>query len=567
MVSRELGLREGRNHLSDALFDIFRAGLTPNLRIDLRATEARQQEALAQLGDALVKVQAGDALLEPGMRVTPEVLERWSAYRKELLHREHNKYGLTQALWENMLFALGVVFLVGLYARIAIPATPRKRRNVSLLALLVLLNLLLIRGVLEMGETAGVLEFFGGRELLFWVAPPAFAAILVTMLTGPYLAVLAALVVSSFSAMMLGRNIDVLSISFFSCLVGIYFSMGVRNRNAVVRAGFFAGLAVAVPVFCICVYSGVPWPVALSQTAACLLSGLLTGIFAVGLLPLLENVFKITTDITLLELTDYNHPLLSKLQFIAPGTFHHSVMVANLAERAAAQIGANALLCRCAALFHDIGKMVKPEYFVENQLAGINPHADISPSMSALVIKSHVREGVEIAKEYKLPRVIIDIIEQHHGTGLIQFFYHKAKQRLEEKAHSNGDDTAVRTGGEQVPAQMDERGVDENLFRYDGPRPRSKEAAIVLLADSVEAASRSLKKVTPQAIEELVGRLVFDRIADGQLDLSPLTFREVQRVKASLKFSLVNMLHHRVEYPEITSENKNAPKQTQHKIG
>ncbi|MDR2983045.1 MAG: HDIG domain-containing protein [Puniceicoccales bacterium] len=564
IASREFFSLREQSAMTAALVDIFRPGLQPNIQIDDVATQKRQEEAIAKVKDVVVEVKKGDPLTERGMKNTPAVVERWNAFRKQLASHSASGYGFTQALLENILVAFSIMFVAGLYIRVAIPPGPRKRRAMTLTALIVLLNLGLIRLVLDFSESQTVIQTFSGNEFLFWLAPPALAAILVTILVGTHMAVLATLIVCGFSSVMLGRSLDVLLISTLACLIGIYFSRGTRNRSGVVRAGFFSGIAVTIPVFVICVSSEMRWEALLWQTSGCLLSGLLTGMFVVGILPLLENFFKITTDVTLLELTDYNHPLLRKLQLIAPGTFHHSVMVANLAERAALQIDANSLLCRCASLYHDVGKMVKPEYFVENQRPGMNPHEGLSPSMSALIIKSHVREGVEIAKEYSLPRVIIDVIEQHHGTGLIQFFYHKACQKA--SVESRLPFPATQPGSNPAPTNVSAEGirsVDERVFRYDGPRPRTKEAAVILFADSVEAASRSLKKVTPQTVEELVDTLITSRIADGQLDLCPLSFREVQRIRASLKFSLTNMLHHRVEYPgEVRPASKSAPAAT-----
>ncbi|HLS28804.1 MAG TPA: HDIG domain-containing protein, partial [Opitutales bacterium] len=230
----------------------------------------------------------------------------------------------------------------------------------------------------------------------------------------------------------------------------------------------------------------------------------------------------------------------------APGTYHHSLVVANLSENAANAIGANGLLCRVCAIFHDIGKIIKPEYFIENQREGINPHNDRSPSFSALVIKSHVKDGVDLAVNYKLPRVVIDVIRQHHGTSLIQYFYHQAKQKeLAESEPSDG-----------TPPARDVDKVSESTYRYDGPKPQFRESAIIFFADAVEAASRTLKKATPQSIAELIDKIVTSRIEDGQLDECPLTLQEIAEIKKSFAFSLVNMLHNRIEYPREGQDDK-----------
>ncbi|HLP03070.1 MAG TPA: HDIG domain-containing protein, partial [Opitutaceae bacterium] len=265
--------------------------------------------------------------------------------------------------------------------------------------------------------------------------------------------------------------------------------------------------------------------------------GVLTGMAVVGLLPLLEMLFRRTTDITLLELTDYNHPLLSRLQIDAPGTYHHSLMVANLSENAAQSIGANPLVCRVCALFHDIGKTTKPEFFTENQRDRSNPHDDCSPQVSAAVIRSHIPEGIDLAVRHRLPRLVVDAIRQHHGTTLIQFFYQRARKELRAPGPGGTDNSGA-------PAD-----VPEAPFRYEGPKPQTRENAILFFADCVEAASRSLRTATRESLAELVDRLFQERIEDGQLDECPLTFAEIAKIKTSFEFTLLNMLHSRIAYP------------------
>jgi putative nucleotidyltransferase with HDIG domain len=241
---------------------------------------------------------------------------------------------------------------------------------------------------------------------------------------------------------------------------------------------------------------------------------------------LFERLFDMTTDFTLLELSDTNHPLLKELMNKAPGTFHHSLQVGNLSEAAANEIGANALLCRTAALYHDIGKMKRPYYFTENQ-SGQNEHDNIKPSMSAMIIKDHVTQGVQMAREHKLPQAIIDFIQTHHGTTLVSFFYKKAKETSE-----NPDE------------------IKEESFRYDGPLPFSKETGILMLADTVEAASRSLKDPTYTKLENLIDKLVDHKMDGKQLSRTPLTFKEIEKIKGVFLTILSGIYHSRVEYPE-----------------
>ncbi|MBN1796237.1 MAG: HDIG domain-containing protein [Sedimentisphaerales bacterium] len=247
-----------------------------------------------------------------------------------------------------------------------------------------------------------------------------------------------------------------------------------------------------------------------------------------GLLPYLERVFGIATSMTLVEYSDANQELLKKLAMEAPGTFSHSLMVGSIAEAAAEAIGRNGLLCRVGAYYHDIGKTNKPYYFVENQVGSTSKHDDLSPAMSQLIITGHVKDGKEIAKEYKLPAVLRQFIETHHGTTLVEYFYDQAKKKAGDK--------------EPAPA--------ESEYRYIGPRPRTKEAAIVMLADAIESAVRSLQEITPAKIEAVIRNVAMKRLQDGQLNECDMTFRELARVQASMIKTLTAHYHGRIVYPQ-----------------
>ncbi len=259
-------------------------------------------------------------------------------------------------------------------------------------------------------------------------------------------------------------------------------------------------------------------------------NGILSSILTNGSLPYLENAFGITSPVRLLELSQPSNPLLKKLLTEAPGTYHHSILVGNLAEAAAEAVGGESLLVRVGAYYHDIGKIKRPYFFIENQFGGDNPHDKIAPSLSTLILTAHVRDGLDLAKEYKLPQAIIKIIEQHHGSSLVTYFYHKALECC----------------------------VDDNLneddFRYEGPKPQTKEAAIVMLADSVEAAVRSMQNKTHGRIEGLVRKILREKLLDGQLDECDLTFRDLEDIAQAFLKVLSGIFHSRVEYPDLTKE-------------
>jgi len=536
--------------VSRALFQVLRSGLRPNLIHDREASLARKEKAMDSIPPEIVEVREGDTILEPGSVTTARDQERLLAYRNAVLRQNKLNPASDSILLKHILYALGISFAAAIFMEILGFSLGRQNRRLALAILAVLLNLTLIRLLLKIGE----FELFSQSPeilaVLPYMAPTALGAMITTLLVGPSFAVLAALVVSFLFSLMMGGMFEILFTTFLSSLVSIYFCLDVRKRGTVVKAGFFAGFTVALSATFLGLLNEVSFPILSRQILFALLSGVATGILVVGLLPILENLFKLTTEITLLELTDYNHPLLRRMQIEAPGSYHHSLMVANLAENAAASLGANSLVCRTCALFHDIGKLVKPEYFSENQKGGINPHLAQNPSMSALVIKAHVKEGVQLARQYKLPRVIIDIIRQHHGTTLIQYFYYSA---LKKSKHSTGNTGVPFPEAPTIKAEE----VDESTYRYDGPMPQFKESAIIFFADSIEAASRSLKKVTPTAINELLDRIFQDRLEDGQLNDCPITFQEIAVIKKSFSFTLLNMLHSRVEYPK--KENTESP--------
>ena len=316
--------------------------------------------------------------------------------------------------------------------------------------------------------------------------------------------------------------------------MAIYFARDARRRGRLVRAAGAGGLTVAAFAALIGIVDQTAIETLVRQMIAGLATGVLTGIAVVGLLPVLESLFKRTTDITLLELTDYNHPLLRRMQLEAPGTYHHSIVVAQLSENACNAIGAHPLLARVCALFHDIGKINNAAYFGENTRDRTSPHATQNPLDSARIIKQHVADGVELAHKHHLPRAVIDVIQQHHGTTLVRYFYERA---------------VAESRAPFVNKKSEPPAVPETEFRYDGPRPLFKESAVISLADGVEAASRSLRTAGPDTLRELIDRIVRERVDEKQLDEAPLTFEELTKIKNSFQFTLLNMLHSRVAYP------------------
>lgn len=350
------------------------------------------------------------------------------------------------------------------------------------------------------------------------------------------LAVIISFASSLIASMILGDNYEMMIIFFLGSLTGAYAVKDTRTRGRLFYAGF---LVSAINVLCLILFT-LDWHLMIKteflsgQLYPLIVNGIVASLFVVAVLKIFESLFRVLTNFSLLELADFNQPLLKKLIIEAPGTYHHSMVVSNLSEAAADSIGANGLLARVGAYYHDIGKMSHPEYFTENQLMGGNKHDELEPNMSRLVILNHVKEGIELARKYKLNRAIVDFIPQHHGTGLIYYFYQKTLEQAQE--------------GEEVL---------ESNFRYPGPKPQSKETAITMLADSAEGATRALDEPTPQNIEETVKKVINNKFIDGQLDECNLTLKEIEKISSTFTRILTSMYHGRIKYPEKKNGHHN----------
>ncbi|MDA9924777.1 HDIG domain-containing protein [Verrucomicrobiales bacterium] len=435
---------------------------------------------------------------------------------------------------------------VMIHWHVSLPQTFRQNSTVTLMLTIIVLQLLLVKLSEHVAST-----FAPGGGFQFLVEPYIFAPMVLSLLVGRRHGTFAVVYASLFGGMTVARD-EAFVFVIFSMICGfvaIYLTDQVRKRSRLVGAGAYAGLACVLLAFTLgqIQWPGfdatpVQWEMVAKQALSAILVSTLTAVVVSGLLPLLEALFRITTDVSWIELADLNHPLLKKMTIEAPGTYHHSLVVATLAETAAEEIGANAIMCRVCSYFHDIGKMNKPVYFVENIGDAPNPHDELTPNMSALIVMAHVKDGVDMAIQYKLNPQIVNVIQEHHGTSLIQFFYHRALKLRDEVQQQFEDGKAHE---EDIPE------VKEESFRYSGPKPRTRESAIISLADSVESASRSLQKPTPKKIDELIESIFRDRLNDGQLDDAALTLEDLATIKRSFAATLRSMMHTRIEYPKI----------------
>jgi len=361
-----------------------------------------------------------------------------------------------------------------------------------------------------------------------YIIPVASGAMLLAITIKHEISLLITTLLSLLITLIIVGEINFFLVAIVSGVIAIFSIRKTTQRSGLTRAGLGVALVNVITISALGLIQNKDSYFILKESLYGLLNGFLAVVLTIGILPFLENVFDITTPFKLMELSNPNQPLLKRLIVEAPGTYHHSIVVGNLSEAATEEMGGDGLLARVGSLYHDIGKIKRPYFFAENQEAYKNIHDDLEPSLSALVIASHVKEGVEMAKKNKLPKDIIDIINQHHGTGLITYFFHRA---LKEE-------------------ELNTEEVAEENYRYSGPKPQTKEAGIILLADSVEAATRSLTNPTATRIKTLVKEIIKKNLDNGQLDESALTLKDLDKVEESFTRILTGMFHSRVEYPD-----------------
>ncbi len=450
-------------------------------------------------------------------------------------------------------FTMLVLFAINL------PQSFARNSRVLMMLFAIFSQLILIKLSLYLEQS-----FALGSGYIFLMAPYAFAPMIMSLLLGRNHGTMAALYASLLSSLLVVEStaFKFLIFSLVCGFVAVYLTHDMRRRSRLVRAGLFVGLTAAglgcamgaIPLFNPAAGNG--WNLIGMEFLTAIFVAALTAMVVSGILPILESLFGITTALSWLEMADLNHPLMKRMTLEAPGTYHHCLVLANLSEAAAESIGANGTKCRACSYFHDIGKLNKPDYFIENSDGTHNPHDELTPTMSALVIMAHVKDGVDLALKHRLNKEIIDVIREHHGTSLIYYFYHRAlklKEDVEEQVRQG------KAREEDVPE------VSESGFRYPGPRPRSKESAVISLADAVESASRSLVKPTPQRIEQLIEEITDSRLREDQLDECELTLHDIAVIKKSFAATLRSMMHNRIAYPKKDDGNKDADLSETHK--
>ena len=511
------------NNFNDLGYDLIVEFMKPNLLFDNVVTKSRQQANLSKVPRSQGVVLEDELIVDANIRITQDVLQKLNslaaAVEAKDIGRELTWIGnyigriILLSVVVSLFFTFLIIYRAGIF---------RDWKMIILITLVFFLqiglaHIIVIR--LEWSE---------------YLIPVTVGAMALTILFDARIGFMATVVIAILMGLMMGQNIDFVIVSLFTSTIAVYNIRELRKRSQLFTTMFALMGSSIIVVIALGLFKEHTWGNMFFDLQLLALNSFLAPIITYGLISLLEIAFEITTNLTLIELLDFNHPLLKRAQQETNGTFNHSIVVGNLAEACAGAIGAHSLLCRVGAYYHDIGKMVKPDYFIENQYAGENKHYTLKPTMSARIIRNHVNDGLKLANEYGLPKIVSDFIPMHHGNTRVEYFYRKA---IEE-------------------AKGDRSKIDESQFRYPGPKPNTKETGILMICEAVEAAVRSINNPDIMKIEAMIDKIIKQRIDDNQLDECPLTLDELKKIKGTMDGNtgmlpvLRGIYHIRIEYPD-----------------
>ena len=498
--------------------------LRPNLFFSQSETTLQKKAASDSVAEVLYQVKQGEMIVREGERITENHIIKLQAMRK--IGSDAKNIQIALGL---LLCTLILLYVSHRFASRNIRKYDLNNRDLLFLSVTFVGLFILIKLAIFVSSALESAFPYIESTSYYYAVPFAVGAMLVRIVLNSEVTVFFSFVAALLVGILFGNNLLLAFYTFVGSLTAAHWVRHCKERATLYRASFRLSVVNVLSVISIHFLVGHGFDLQLLYKSGFgLLNGFICAVIVIGTIPLVEHLFKYTTDIKLLELANMHSPVLRELMIQAPGTYHHSVIVGNLVEAAAEEIGVNPLLCRVAAYYHDIGKTRKPLYFIENVSAGENRHDKLAPSMSALILIAHLKDGVEIAREQKLGEEIIDILRQHHGTALMKFFYDKAKN--------------------QVNADVQQ--VSERDYRYPGPKPQTREAALVMLADAVEAASRTLTDPTPARIRGMVQKIINNIFIDGQLEECELTLKDMHLIAKSFEIILGGIFHHRVDYPE-----------------
>ena len=509
--------------LKDLMYSIIIEFLKPNLIFDSEKTERNQNKTTAIIPRSKGIIMENERIIDANTRVNEEMYLHLKSYLYAINQKERNETGLSFILpWiGRILIVVSILSLFFSYLKTYRIEIYNKNQFLILFSSLFFLIIAL--------SYIFVLRFNFSEYLI----PFTVGAMVITVLFDGKIAINASIILAILVGFVIGGKLDFSIVGLFTSMAAIYSVRQLRTRAQLFIATLFIILSGSIIIIGIGLIKKLQWSIIGDNLINMLISGLLAPLITYGISTFYEVVFRVTSDLTLLELTDFNHPLLKKLSQEANGTFNHCIVVGNLAESCANAIGANPLLARVGAYYHDIGKLSRPEYFVENQYGGDNPHDELSPSLSSKIIIGHVKDGIKLAKEYRLPPAIANFIPMHHGTSKIDFFYNKALEIFEN----------------------DFSKINEDDFKYPGPKPNTKETGLLMICEAVEAAVRSLKNPTLTKIESMADKIIQKRLQEGQLDNCPLTISDLNKIKGNVKgkygmMSVFKGIYHlRIEYP------------------
>jgi putative nucleotidyltransferase with HDIG domain len=519
-----------------ALRELILPLLRPNISFNQNETEARKRIAREDVKPVLIQIKKGEMIAREGDRITPDQIKRLGSLRDD---------SSTVSLWRNAMGMLLSCFLLVYFAHTFALRNIRKyrpeNRDLVFLTIIFVVHILILK--ISIFISAALVSAFPYVEqnAYYYVFPFAVGTMLVRIVLNSEISLIFAIISAIVTGALFGNSFAVMVFVFLTSLSGAHWVRHVTERSSLFRAGLRLGLFNVVLLFALHLMTSRPFDLQLIYKLGFgFVGGLVAAVVVTGVVPLVESIFRYTTNIKLLELANMNNPLLRDLMVQAPGTYHHSVIVGNLAEAAAENIGVNPLMVRVAAYYHDIGKIRKPLYFIENIGGQENRHDKLAPSMSSLILMAHVKDGTEMARENRLGQALNDIIRQHHGTSLMKFFYDRAKSKADPEVEQ----------------------IDERDYRYPGPKPQTREAALIMLADAIEAASRTLTDPTPARIQGMVQKIINNIFIDGQLDECELTLKDIHNIAKSFNLVLGGIFHYRVDYPEPVSKERVTEKGT-----
>lgn len=509
--------------LRDIAYEIIVELTLPNLIYDKETTERRREVRLDRVPRYQGTVLEDERIVAKNIRITDDVLLKLKS-----LEAAMGKSDGFAGWWEFFLEYIGKIIVIGVILSFFFTFLLLYRKDTFLNSRLVLLIAILFASTIALAYL-----FYVKLDFSEYLIPIVVTAMTLTILFDARIGFMGITTVVLLIGIMIGNNIDFIIVMLFLSSIAMYNVRQLRTRSQLFKTIFLLLGASILVVIAIGLFKNESWGAMQSDLMYLFILSVLAPIIAYGLIGLFEIGFGVTTDLTLLEHLDFNNPLLKRLQQQANGTFNHSVVVGNLAEGCADAIGAHALLCRVGAYYHDIGKLKNPEYFIENQFSGESKHDKVTWTMSAKVIRNHVKEGLRLADEYGLPKAIQDFIATHHGTTRVEYFYRQALAEVKDPSE-----------------------IDENAFRYPGPKPRTKETGILMICESIEAAVRSIKEPDIVKVEDMIDRIIKKKLEDGQLDECPLTMDELRRIKGTVNGTtgmlpiLRGIFHIRIEYPE-----------------